>query len=310
MAADGLTVTILLVYGGFAGFVAWVVARMPRGGDWPMVTTATVLLLLMFLALIVRGLLDRWQGRAARRVAVHERKGVDALRNSRASRRGGRGRPPPARSAPPPARADIFGDLFGSLKGIGGIISLLEALIGYVYPVEGMDPMPPTIDGRVLAGTQDPIGQAPGSYVTGNAPSRNPLFPPDGNPDWLPPDGASIYANLRLQDRGARADEAEALASAVTRDDQAAPARLDGYVLRNAIPSTIMEDVKLGNDVADRERRPAAQADLAPGGGEPAPGRRAPAARLGGEAGGPIQQGHAGKWLLGGHEDVAARPAA
>jgi hypothetical protein len=72
VAADGLTVTILLVYGGFAGFVAWVVGRMPRGGDWPMVTTATVLLLLMFLALIVRGLLDRWQGRAARRVAVHD----------------------------------------------------------------------------------------------------------------------------------------------------------------------------------------------------------------------------------------------
>ena len=39
------------------------------------------------------------------------------------------------------------------------------------------------------------------------------------------------------------------MASAVTRDDQAAPARLDGYVLRNAIPGTIMEDVKLGNDV-------------------------------------------------------------
>jgi hypothetical protein len=150
---------------------------------------------------------------------------------------------------PAPARADIFGDLFGSLHGSGGIISLLEALIGYVYPVEGMDPMPPTIDGRVLAGTQDPIGQAPGSYVTGNAPSRNPLFPPDGDPDWLPPDGASIYADLRLQDRGARADEAEALASAVTRDDQAAPARLDGYVLRNATPGTITEDVKLGNDV-------------------------------------------------------------
>jgi|tagenome__1003787_1003787.scaffolds.fasta_scaffold19992486_2 hypothetical protein len=72
VVANGLTVTILLVYGGFAGFVAWLVARMPRGGDWPTVTTVTVLLLLMFLALIVRGLLDRWQGRSAQRVAVHE----------------------------------------------------------------------------------------------------------------------------------------------------------------------------------------------------------------------------------------------
>jgi len=72
VVANGLTVTILLVYGGFAGLVAWLVARMPRGGDWPTVTTVTVLLLLMFLALIVRGLLDRWQGRSAQRVAVHE----------------------------------------------------------------------------------------------------------------------------------------------------------------------------------------------------------------------------------------------
>lgn len=150
---------------------------------------------------------------------------------------------------PEPARADIFGDLFGHLSGSGGIIQLLEALIGYVYPIDGMDPMPPTVDGPVLAGTQAPIGQAPGSYVTGTVPSANPLFPPDGNPEWLPPDGASAYAGLRLRDRGARVDEAEALASAVTADDQAAPARLDGYVLRNAIPATVMEDVKLGTTV-------------------------------------------------------------
>jgi len=153
---------------------------------------------------------------------------------------------------PEPARADALGGLFGSLgslKGSGGIIALLEALIGYIYPVDGMDPMPPTINGGVLAGTQAPIGQAPGSYVIGSVPTSNPLFPPGGNPEWTPPDGASTYADLRLQDRGARVDEAEAEASAVTRDDQAAPARLDGYVLRNAIPATIMEDVKLGNTV-------------------------------------------------------------
>jgi hypothetical protein len=72
VVADGLTATILLVYGGFAGFVAWVVARMPRGGDWPLATTATVLLLLMFLALIVRGLLDRWHVGEARRIAARE----------------------------------------------------------------------------------------------------------------------------------------------------------------------------------------------------------------------------------------------
>ena len=33
---------------------------------------------------------------------------------------------------PAPARADIFGDLFGNLKGSGGIISLLGVGSGYV----------------------------------------------------------------------------------------------------------------------------------------------------------------------------------
>ena len=185
-------------------------------------------------------------------------------------------------------------------------LPLLEALIGYVYPVEGMDPMPPTIDGRVLAGTQDPIGQAPGSYVTGNAPSRNPLFPPDGNPDWLPPDGASTTPTCaagpgrpggRGRGPGERGDEGRpgrARAARRLRAAQRDPGHdHGGREARERRP--------------DRERRRAAQADLAPGRGEPAPGRRTPAARLGGEAGGLIQQSHAGKWLLDGHQDVAAR---
>ena len=220
-----------------------------------MVTTAVVLLLLMFLALIVRGLLDRWRGGEARRmVARDDGKGVRALRNRRllAGAAAAPSWPPPRRRPAPTSSATCS----AASTAAAGIISLLEALIGYIFPIDGMEPMPPTIDGSVLAGTQEPIGQAPGSYVTGNVPSRNPLFPPDGNPEWLPPDGASTYANLRLQDRGARVDEAEALASAVTKDDQAAPARLDGYVTRNAIPGTIMEDVKLGND-GRRSRAPA-----------------------------------------------------
>lgn len=65
VAADGLAATILLVYGGFAGFVAWIVTHMPREGSWLPELAATVLLMVMFLALIVRGLLDRWRSRAA-----------------------------------------------------------------------------------------------------------------------------------------------------------------------------------------------------------------------------------------------------
>lgn len=152
-----------------------------------------------------------------------------------------------------PAKADIFGglgSLFGDLHGSGGIISLLEQLLAAIFPVSGLAPMPPTVDGAVLGGTQEPVGQAPGSYVTGAVPSRSPLFPPEGNPEWLPPDGASAYANLRLQDRGARVDEAEAVASRTVADQQAAAARLDGFVLRNAVPDeTIAGSLHLGNAI-------------------------------------------------------------
>ena len=118
-------------------------------------------------------------------------------------------------SAPRRRDASILGDLFGSLKGSGGIIQLLEALTRLHLPGRGAGADAADDRRAVLAGTQEPIGQAPGSYVTGNVPEpANPLFPAGGNPEWLPPDGASAYADLRLQDRGARVDEAEARASA------------------------------------------------------------------------------------------------
>ena len=156
----------------------------------------------------------------------------------------------------PPAKAGLLdglgglGGLFGSLKGSGGIIEILEMILASLVPVEDPLPMPPTVDGDVLAGTQRPIGQAPGSYVTGSAPSANPLFPPGGNPEWLPPDGMATYAGLRLEDRSARVDEAEAHASAVTADDLAAPARLDGFVTTNDLATDILTGLKLGNTVA------------------------------------------------------------
>ena len=86
--------------------------------------------------------------------------------------------------------------------------------------------------------------------MIGNKPSANPLFPDEGNPEWLPPDGASAYAGTRLGDRKARADEAEAVAAKVIGDDEAATARLDGFVLRNAVPDeSVTGSIKLGTDV-------------------------------------------------------------
>jgi hypothetical protein len=60
----------------------------------------------------------------------------------------------------------------------------------------------------------------------------------------------ATYAGLRLEDRSARVDEAEAHASAVTADDLAAPARLDGFVTTNDLATDILTGLKLGNAVA------------------------------------------------------------
>jgi len=66
-AAEGLMVLILGVYLAYAGFIAWVVARMPRAAGWLPATTAAVLMMLAFGALLVRGLLDRRRAGRARR---------------------------------------------------------------------------------------------------------------------------------------------------------------------------------------------------------------------------------------------------
>jgi len=60
-AANGLAAAILVGYGGIAGLSVYLVARMPHDAYRLPAATATGLLLLMFLALVVRGLLDRWR---------------------------------------------------------------------------------------------------------------------------------------------------------------------------------------------------------------------------------------------------------
>lgn len=143
-----------------------------------------------------------------------------------------------------------LGSLFGNLKGSGGIIRVLEAIYSAIFPVETPLPQPPTVDGAVLAGTQQPIGRSGDSYITGDVPSANPLFPAGGNLEWLPPDGETAYTDLRLQDRGARVDEAEAHATAVTTDDLASPARLDGFVATNGLATDLLTVGKTGTTVA------------------------------------------------------------
>ena len=256
--AEGLTVAVGAAYVAFVVFLVWAVERVPvtqRG----LVADALIFLgMVLLLAVVVRGLLDRWRRRTSARAGAGgrwARRWRDEDATDVAGGRGGRGglgllaagegRPATASSAACSARRRV--------------------------PAGSSDPRDDPRLARpgggpgcrcrrrwtatVLAGTQQPIGRAPGSYVTGKAPSANPLFPPEGNPEWLPPDGMSTYAGLRLEDRAARVDEAEARASAVTADDLAAPARLDGFVTRTASRRTIME----GSSSATRwrSRRPA-----------------------------------------------------
>ena len=173
--------------------------------------------------------------------------------------------------------------------------------------------MPPTIDGQVLAGTQEPIGQAPGSYVTGNAPSRQPALPAGRQPgvaaagrgvDLRRPAAAGPRRPGRTRPRPWRAP--------VTADDQAAP----GAARRLRAAQRDPGHDHGGREArerrsADRDRRPAAQADAAPGGGEPAPGRPAPAGGLGARSRPTYTTAPRcanGYWT--GTQDVAARPAA
>jgi hypothetical protein len=136
------------------------------------------------------------------------------------------------------------------------ILSVLEDILEffetYIVPLDGsLVPMPPTLDGRVLSGTQEPIGEAPDSYITREGLGRfDRLFPDGGNPEWLPPTVVGTYATLREQDRKLRVNEAMDEAAKVVGDDEAATARLDDYELRNAVPDeSIAGNIKLGNTV-------------------------------------------------------------
>jgi hypothetical protein len=136
------------------------------------------------------------------------------------------------------------------------ILSVLEDILEffetYIVPLDGsLVPMPPTLDGRVLSGTQEPIGEAPDSYITREGLGRfDRLFPDGGNPEWLPPTVVGTYATMREQDRKLRVNEAMDEAAKVVGDDEAATARLDDYELRNAVPDeSIAGDIKLGTTV-------------------------------------------------------------
>lgn len=136
------------------------------------------------------------------------------------------------------------------------ILSVLEDILEffetYIVPLDGsLVPMPPTLDGRVLSGTQEPIGEAPDSYITREGLGRfDRLFPDGGNPEWLPPTVVGTYATMREQDRKLRVNEAMDEAAKVVGDDEAATARLDDYELRNAVPDeSIAGNIKLGNTV-------------------------------------------------------------
>ena len=136
------------------------------------------------------------------------------------------------------------------------ILSVLEDILEffetYIVPLDGsLVPMPPTLDGRVLSGTQEPIGEAPDSYITREGLGRfDRLFPDGGNPEWLPPTVVGTYATMRERDRKLRVNEAMDEAAKVVGDDEAATARLDDYELRNAVPDeSIAGDIKLGNTV-------------------------------------------------------------
>ena len=103
-------------------FLVWAVERVPVT-QWGLVADALIFFgMVLLLAVVVRGLLDRWRGaRAARAVERALGQGGDTLRMRRTLLAAAAAAGILAFS-PPPGRADTFGGLFGSLKGSGGII--------------------------------------------------------------------------------------------------------------------------------------------------------------------------------------------
>jgi hypothetical protein len=65
--AEGLTVTVGVAYAAFAVFLVWAVERVPVT-QWGLVADALIFFaMVLLLAVVVRGLLDRWRWRASAR---------------------------------------------------------------------------------------------------------------------------------------------------------------------------------------------------------------------------------------------------
>lgn len=131
------------------------------------------------------------------------------------------------------------------------LLEILAYVETYVVPVlETIANLPETLDGAVLATTQEPIGEALNSYLTRTGIGRfNTLFPDD--PTLFTADDATAYAIARNLDRKSRANEAMDTAAMVIEDQRVATARLDGFALRNDVPLESLAGIgKLANQIA------------------------------------------------------------
>lgn len=131
------------------------------------------------------------------------------------------------------------------------LLEILAYVQTYVVPVlETIADLPDTLDGTILAATQETIGEALNSYLIRTGIGRfNTLFPDD--PTLFTADDASAYAIARNLDRKSRANEAMDTAAIIIEDQRAAAGRLDGFALRNAVPLESLAGIgKLGNQVA------------------------------------------------------------
>lgn len=144
--------------------------------------------------------------------------------------------------APRPAKAEIFDTAV--------LLEILAYIQTYVVPVlTTIAGLPDTLEGAVLEATQEPIGEALNSYLTGTGIGRfNALFPDD--PALFTADDASAYAEARNLDRKSRANEAMDTAALIIADQRSAASRLDGFALRNDLPLESLAGIgKLGNQI-------------------------------------------------------------
>lgn len=141
----------------------------------------------------------------------------------------------------------------GAFTATAVLLMILEYVEQFIVPTAdwAMDPLPAPANGDVLAGTQEPVGEAPDSYVLHTGPQKfDKLYPVPPDPETFSPDGASRTVWSTETATRLRAAETSDTGAAAFADDKAAVQRLNDLASENDTPDdSLARKIALGNEV-------------------------------------------------------------